>query len=98
VKDGGTVAVGGLTENRSRSSEQRVPVLSNLPLLGELFKNRNNDKASREVAVFVTAHLVPEGTQMASRAPESGPMAAREQPAGDEFRQSLSDALMRQSQ
>ena len=54
VKDGGTIAVGGLTENRSRMAEKRVPGLSSIPLLGELFRNRNSDKASREVAVFVT--------------------------------------------
>ena len=38
VKDGGTVAVGGLTENRSKMKEKRVPVLSSIPLLGGLFK------------------------------------------------------------
>ena len=65
VRDGGTVAVGGLTENRSKTSEKRVPGLSSIPILGPLlFTNRSNDKASREVAVFVTAHLVPQGTQV----------------------------------
>jgi type II secretory pathway component GspD/PulD (secretin) len=102
VKDGGTVAVGGLTENRSKSSEKRVPVLSNIPLLGELFKNRNNDKASREVAVFVTAHLVPEGTQVAGASPASaGPVdvsTMRAQPESpDDFRRKLAES-MRQNQ
>jgi type II secretory pathway component GspD/PulD (secretin) len=98
VKDGGTVAVGGLTENRSRSEEKRVPILSSIPGLGELFKNKSNDKASREVAVFVTAHLVPEGTQVAGRTTsEPGAIVTNEQPAGDEFRQSLNEALTRQS-
>ncbi len=101
VKDGGTVAVGGLTENRSKSSEKRVPVLSNIPVFGELFKNRNNDKASREVAVFVTAHLVPEGAQIAS-AP-AGLAGPAEVPttggptAPDEFRRQLAES-MRQNQ
>ncbi len=60
VQDGGMVAVRGLAENRSKSSEKRVPMLADIPLLGELFKNRNNGKAGRELAIFVTAHLVPE--------------------------------------
>jgi type II secretory pathway component GspD/PulD (secretin) len=106
LRDGGTVAVGGLTENRSKSSLKRVPGLANLPLIGELFKNRNNDKASREVAVFVTAHLVPEGAQMASMpagtmpaaapAPMAGPAGV---PAGtapaspDEFRRQLAESM-----
>ncbi len=100
VKDGGTVAVGGLTENRSKSSEKRVPVLSNIPLLGELFKNRNNDKASREVAVFVTAHLVREGAQMAGApAALAGPAGPAEVPttggpaSPDDFRRQLAESM-----
>ena len=99
VKDGGTVAVGGLTENRSKMDEKRVPGLSSIPLLGALFKNKNNDKASREVAVFVTAHLVPEGTQTTDLpfVSEPSPLGTVEQPAGDEFRDSLNGALTRQN-
>jgi type II secretory pathway component GspD/PulD (secretin) len=62
VKDGGTVAVSGLTENRSKSSEKCVPGLSELRLIGKLFQNKNSDKPGREVVVFVTAHLIPEGS------------------------------------
>jgi type II secretory pathway component GspD/PulD (secretin) len=74
-----------------------VPVLSNIPLLGELFKNRNNDKASREVAVFVTAHLVRESTQMAS-AP-AGLVGPAEVPttggpaSPDDFRKQLAESM-----
>jgi type II secretory pathway component GspD/PulD (secretin) len=59
VKDGGTAIVAGLTENRSTSSNRSVPGLSKLPLIGKLFNNTDNDSSSREVAVFVTAHLIP---------------------------------------
>ena len=58
VQDGGTVALAGLTENRTRTDKRRAPVLSNLPLLGGLFKNTNDQQASREIAVFVTAHIM----------------------------------------
>jgi type II secretory pathway component GspD/PulD (secretin) len=96
VKDGGTVAVGGLTENRSKSDEKRVPGLSSLPLVGKLFQNKSSDKASREVAVFVTAHLVPEGTQVASKSASPGEIsAAGDQAAGDDFRPELEKALAR---
>jgi type IV pilus assembly protein PilQ len=64
VKDGGTVALAGLTENRSRKKEKRVPGLSSLPVLGNLFKNSEDDKSIREVAVFITAHLIPESEQL----------------------------------
>ena len=66
VKDGGTVAVGGLPENRRKMDEKRAAGVSSIPLIGELFKN--NGKSSREVAVFVTVHLVPD-TDRASLQP-----------------------------
>ncbi len=54
VKDGGTVAVAGLAESRNRADGQGTPILSDIPLLGELFKNKNGNASSRDVAVFVT--------------------------------------------
>jgi general secretion pathway protein D len=101
IKDGGTVAVGGLTENRSKSSEKRVPGLSELPLIGGLFQNKNNDKATREVAVFVTAHLVPQNAQVASSRPYEPaalPTATDMGEAGtdDDFANRLREAIARQ--
>jgi len=63
IKDGGTVAVAGLTEDRTRTEKRRTPGLSKLPIIGGLFKNTNDEGASREIAVFVTAHLIPEPGQ-----------------------------------
>ena len=59
IKDGGTAIVAGLTENRTTRADRRVPGLSNLPLIGDLFKNKYDESSSREIAVFVTAHIVP---------------------------------------
>lgn len=104
VRDGGTVALAGLTENRSREREKRVPGLSNIPLIGALFRNNDSDKATREVAVFVTAHLVPEASAVAfersqpqAAMPAMSPTPMGVQPAGDDFRLSLEEALMRQN-
>jgi len=93
VKDGGTVAVGGLTENRSRTSDKRVPGLGSIPLIGELFKNRDRDKSTREIAVFVTAHLVPEGTQTTSAPREPSTIATNQAASPDEFRQQLQNSI-----
>jgi general secretion pathway protein D len=60
IRDGGTVALAGLTESRRRLTDKRVPGLSNLPIIGFLFKNNDSDKYSREIAVFITAHVIPE--------------------------------------
>jgi general secretion pathway protein D len=63
IKNGGTVALAGLTENRTRTDKRRVPGLSKIPLIGGLFKNTNDEGASREIAVFVTANMIPESSQ-----------------------------------
>ncbi len=108
IKDGGTVALAGLTENRTRTDKRRVPGLSKLPLIGGLFKNTRDEGASREIAVFVTAHKIPEpgqsvefiepSTRTTIRAtqapirPIAGPMV---RPMGGDFRMRLRDSLSR---
>lgn len=78
VKDGGTVAVGGLTDNRSKMTGQRVPVLGSIPLIGGLFRSRTNEQSNREVTVFVTVHLLPEtGVPSGGTTLTLGPKARR---------------------
>ena len=106
VRDGGTVALAGLTENRSMKTDQKVPGLSNLPLVGGLFKNKDHESKSREIAVFVTAHLVHDTGRMTAQAPvQRQPVAPnygapsqpqyQPAPAGDAFDQGMRDALRR---
>jgi type II secretory pathway component GspD/PulD (secretin) len=95
LRDGGTAVVAGLTENRTRDKHSSVPGLSDVPLLGNLFRNRDTDKATREIAVFVTAHLVPEAAVMAGQyagLPDSQQIVV---PAGDSFTQELRESLQR---
>jgi len=74
IKNGGTVALAGLTENRTRTDKRRVPGLSKLPLIGGLFKNTNDEQAAKEIAVFVTAHMIPETSQNANYTQPAAPV------------------------
>ena len=96
VENGGTAALAGLTENRSKVKESRVPGFSNLPVIGGLFRNTEDDKSTREIAVFVTAHLVPETSQTAAyrRGPETVPPAM--DLTDEEYQLRLREALSRQ--
>ena len=98
IRDGGTVAVAGLTENRTREKQKKVPWLGDLPLVGAAFRNNDNDKATREIAVFVTAHLVPEGSPTTSHlgTPTPTPSGRIISPATDSFREELRDELSQQ--
>lgn len=63
VDDGQTVVLGGVYEFRTRDDLNKVPFLSDLPAVGNLFKNRRrfNDKA--ELLIFVTPRIIPESSR-----------------------------------
>jgi type II secretory pathway component GspD/PulD (secretin) len=94
IKDGGTVALAGLKENRTRKDLKRVPGLSQLPLIGSLFKSNSNENSSREIAVFVTAHLVS-NTGETTQFTQPSEIPAPIQPAGGDFRSKLRESLSR---
>ena len=71
ILDGGTVALAGLTQDKSVTTDKRTPGLSNLPLIGGLFNNSNDVTTSREIAVFVTAYILPQDSQQAAGVPRA---------------------------
>jgi type II secretory pathway component GspD/PulD (secretin) len=58
AKDGLTIAIGGLIDHSTSNSEQKVPLLGDIPLLGELFKRKTEDKTKRELILLITPHIV----------------------------------------
>ncbi|HXY99652.1 MAG TPA: type II secretion system secretin GspD [Stellaceae bacterium] len=58
VRDGETIALGGLiTDSRTRS-KNGVPVLQDIPMLGNLFRTTQDQVARTELLVLITPHLV----------------------------------------
>ena len=58
VKSGETIALGGMTNKVDNYSESRIPILSDLPIIGQLFKGRNTNTLSSELIIFVTPTIV----------------------------------------
>ncbi len=60
VENGGTVVIGGIYEQFERNRVNKVPLLGDIPFLGNLFKNtaRTNDRT--ELLVFLTPRVVTE--------------------------------------
>lgn len=56
-----TLVIGGLINEEEQKSIQKVPLLSNIPLFGELFKNRTKRKAKTEVIMLLTPHITEAG-------------------------------------
>ncbi len=58
VEDGQTVVIGGVYEFSDTSEISKVPFLGDLPLLGNLFRNKNRTKSKAELLVFVTPKVM----------------------------------------
>ena len=60
VRDGQTVVLGGLTSQENTQTVQGVPLLMDIPLIGELFKQRTGETTDRELLVVITADILKE--------------------------------------
>jgi type II secretory pathway component GspD/PulD (secretin) len=58
VKDGETMVIGGLIREEFTKTISEIPLLSQLPLIGELFRHRSTSKRNSEVLVFITPRIV----------------------------------------
>ena len=60
VENGGTVVIGGIFELSETENETRVPILGDIPIAGNLFKNRLRNSNKQEMLVFITPKMVAE--------------------------------------
>lgn len=58
VENGGTVMLGGIFESSEAKSESKVPLLGDLPYVGNLFKTRNTEINKTEMLVFITPRIL----------------------------------------
>jgi type IV pilus assembly protein PilQ len=62
LKDGYTMGIGGLIENRVSNGQTKVPVLGSIPVLGRLFRSDSTNDTMRNLIIFITAKTVsPDG-------------------------------------
>ena len=77
VQDGGTVVLGGIFEDADKNDEARVPTLGDVPVLGWLFRNRQQLRRRSELLVFLTPRVVAENVSPAELV---GPVAPQPDP------------------
>ncbi len=58
VENGGTVVLGGIYQQQERSTDTKVPLLGDLPVLGYLFKTTGRETSKTELLVFLTPKIV----------------------------------------
>jgi general secretion pathway protein D len=65
IDDGGIVVLGGLTETDSTKGENRVPFLGSIPIIGYLFKTRNESSTKNNLMIFIRPKILRDAAQSA---------------------------------
>ena len=58
IKDGETLAIGGLISETERENISKIPLLADIPLLGGIFQRSVNERAKTEVVFLITPKIV----------------------------------------
>jgi type IV pilus biogenesis and competence protein pilQ len=58
VEDGGTLIVGGIYEEENSNAVNKVPLLGDIPVVGNLFKSRGRSERRRELLIFITPRIM----------------------------------------
>ncbi|MFK7823055.1 MAG: type II secretion system secretin GspD [Oligoflexales bacterium] len=66
VKNGQTIVVSGLVENREFESYKKIPLLGDIPILGWLFRNSTTYSQKSNLVIFLTPHIVHGANDLAS--------------------------------
>jgi general secretion pathway protein D len=64
VHDGQTIVIGGLIQDQSSNTVRKVPVLGDIPLVGNLFKRTMVLKTKTELLIFLTPYVAKEPTDL----------------------------------
>lgn len=58
VENGQTAVIAGLTETQRTEERSGIPILMDLPVLGNLFRRTSNEEVQRDLLIMVTPHIV----------------------------------------
>ncbi len=59
VKDGGMIVIGGLLQEKTLSTNKKIPIIGRIPLLGNLFSSSNQTSSQSELVIIITPKLIP---------------------------------------
>jgi len=58
------VVIGGIFEQNDRDAETKVPLLGDLPGVGNLFKQKTRSATKSELLVFITPKMLTNGSAL----------------------------------
>ena len=58
VEDGGTIILGGIYEEDNSNSQYKVPLLGDIPVVGNLFRGTKRNNSKNELLIFITPRIM----------------------------------------
>lgn len=58
VKDGHTIVIGGLFQDRIKTERSQVPILGDIPHIGAAFRSTFDETIREEIIIFITPHII----------------------------------------
>jgi general secretion pathway protein D len=58
VRDGDSFVIGGLTQDEDLNTKTKVPLLGDIPILGQAFRTDKQTRSKTELYIIVTPHIV----------------------------------------
>jgi general secretion pathway protein D len=79
IPSGKTVVIGGLISNDDTKTENRIPILGSIPVIGYLFRHTVTKKVKKELLIFLTPTIVDTNESMTAMSQEatSTPLAKK---------------------
>jgi general secretion pathway protein D len=74
VRDGEVFVIGGLTQESSITTNSKVPVLGDVPVLGAAFRTNKANRSKTELYIIITPHVVRRAPELAIAAPLGKPV------------------------
>ncbi|WP_302123820.1 type II and III secretion system protein family protein [uncultured Dialister sp.] len=63
VRSGATMAIGGLLNSEDSKTISKIPLLGDLPIIGQFFRHTSKTRDNRELLILITPTLVSEDTE-----------------------------------
>ncbi len=64
VKNGESIVIGGLLENKTSNQVTSLPLLGDIPVIGNLFKNRSNGLEQKDIVIILTPYIIEKSSSL----------------------------------
>jgi general secretion pathway protein D len=64
VQNGGSVMLAGMMQDRATRQNEQIPLIGEIPMVGNLFKNKTDNISRTELLIAITPHVVTDDRQM----------------------------------